>query len=235
MPGSAVAPADVLRKCVLFKELDEVRLTQLAGEAVIRRYSRGKRIFSQGDECPGLYAVGSGMVRVFRTSSGGKLHVLHFAGPGMTFAEVAVLGDFACPAHAEALEDTVCALIPTQRFRRLLDANHRLCYEILVGMSRWVRQLVGLLEDVVLRDATARVARYLLNADPAGEKAAFSLPMRRKDLASHLNLTSETLSRTIHRLGETGMIEILDNQRLRIRDAAGLADVAEGLMPAEFD
>jgi CRP/FNR family transcriptional regulator len=61
------------------------------------------------------------------------------------------------------------------------------------------------------------------------------LPVLRKDLASHLNLTSETLSRTLRRLAETGVIEILPEQRMRICDQGALSEIAEGLLPAEFE
>ncbi|MBU0617872.1 MAG: Crp/Fnr family transcriptional regulator, partial [Planctomycetes bacterium] len=185
--------------------------------------------------CPGLYCVGTGLVRIFKVAPSGKDHVLHFADPGKTFAEVAAMGEFAVPAHAEAVEDTVCVVLPTDRFQRLLKTHHELCLQLLSGMSFWVRQLVGLLEDIVLRDAGGRVARHVLEADPSGGKEAFSLPVLKKDLASHLNLTSETLSRTLRRLAESGLIEMGPGQRIRVLDSAALRDVAEGLLPAEFD
>jgi CRP-like cAMP-binding protein len=102
-------------------------------------------------------------------------------------------------------------------------------------MALWVRTLIGLLEDLVLRDATARVARKLLEADPTGGRGEFVLPFLKRDLASHLNLTSETLSRTLRRLAEAGLIELGDGQRMRIRDAAAMREVAAGLPPAEFE
>ena len=232
---SAPTAREILRKCGLFRRLADEWIDLLASEAITRRFKKGHRIIRQGDQCPGLYCVGQGLVRIFKTAPSGKDHVLHFADPGKTFAEVAAMGEFAVPAHAEAVEDTVCVVLPTDRFQRLLKTHHELCLQLLSGMSFWVRQLVGLLEDIVLRDAGGRVARHVLEADPSGGREAFSLPVLKKDLASHLNLTSETLSRTLRRLAESGLIEMGAGQRIRILDSAALRDVAEGLLPAEFD
>lgn len=225
---------EILGRCGLLRTLQSRWLDLLAAEAVRVRFAPGERIFHQNDEVPGLYVVGRGLVRIYKLGPSGKEHVLHFAEPGHTFAEVAVFGDFPAPATAAALDDTLCALLPTHRLRALLKQHHELCLELLTGMSRWVRQLIGLLEDLVLRDATARVARHLLERDPTRGAGAFSLAMSKKDLASHLNLTSETLSRTLRRLAEAGLIDLPDAQHLRVIQPGLLADVAAGLPAGEF-
>ena len=226
---------EIVRKCGLLRGLETQWQEVLATAGIVRSYKKSARIFRQGDECPGLFIVGQGLVRIYKIAPTGKEHVLHFAEPGQTFAEIAAIGGFACPAHADAVEDSVCLVIPTDRFQHLTREHHELCLQLLGGMALWVRQLVGLLEDLVLRDASGRVARHILQADTTGGRAPFVLPMLKKDLASHLNLTSETLSRTLRRLAESGLIEMGAGQQIRVVDAGGLRDVAEGVPPAEFE
>jgi CRP/FNR family transcriptional regulator len=173
--------------------------------------------------------VGSGLVRVFKLAPSGKEHVLHLAGPGMTFAEVAVLGNFPCPAFAQALEKTTCLLLPVEPFMRALRDDHQFSLQILSSMGMWVKSLVSLLEDIVLRDAAGRVAGYLLQAQ-AEQGAAISLPGLKRYIASHLNLTSETLSRTLRQLREDRLIREGESG-LVILDTPGLKRIAEGYFP----
>jgi CRP/FNR family transcriptional regulator len=204
-------------------------LTRLRDMAVLKRYARGAMIFRQGEPCPGVFVVGRGLVRVYKIAPSGKEHVLHMVAPGGNFAEVAAIGGFACPAFAEALEDAICVLLPSERFNRALREDHQLCLQLLVGMSGWVKHLLAIVEDMTLRDALGRVARYLLALADEGE-ATVQLPSLKKHLASHLNLTSETLSRTLRRLSEMQLIRS-DGEGIVLLDRAGLADVVEGALP----
>jgi CRP/FNR family transcriptional regulator, dissimilatory nitrate respiration regulator len=220
----------ILAACRFFSSVQGASLQCLRDMATTRSYPRGTSIFRDGDPCPGVFIVGSGLVRIFKLAPNGKEHVLHLVGPGGTFAEVAAIGGFNCPAFAEALEDTVCALLPTDRFTRALREDHQLCLQLMASLSGWVRHLVALLEDIALRDAIGRLARYLLGvSDPSD--GSIRLPSLKRHLASHLNLTSETLSRTLRRLMEMELIEETADQALRVKDRQGLSDAAEGLSP----
>jgi CRP-like cAMP-binding protein len=221
--------AGVLAKCSFFSRVDGTSRKRLIRMALPRAFRKGEVIFREGDPAPGIYIVGEGLVRIYKLAATGKEHVLHLAGPGMTFAEVAVFGGFPCPATAEAVEDAACILLPANPLRTTLQEDHRLCLQILSSMAMWVRSLVSLLEGIVLRDAAGRVASYLLQVH-SQQGATIALPGLKKHVASHLNLTSETLSRTLRQLRDDNLIVETQNG-LVIEDVKGLQRIAEGFYP----
>lgn len=224
---------DVLHGCDLFSAVEPASFRRLATMAQLRSFRKGQVVFRENEPCPGVYVVGQGMIRVFKKGAGGKELVLHMIGPGGSFAEVAAIGDFPLPASAEAMKKTVCVLLPLDRFRKALADDHALCLGMLGGMSGWVRRLVGLVEDLTLRDAAGRLARFFLElarSSPTSD-GIVKLPGLKRHVASHLNLTSETFSRTLRRLVEAGLIVEVDAARVQLLQPKKLRQVAEGLFP----
>ena len=84
--------AEILHNCQLFSQVDPAGFGRLAAMARLVRFGKGQMIFREGQDCPGVYVVGSGLVRVFKTAPNGKEYVLHMVGPGLTIAEVAEIG-----------------------------------------------------------------------------------------------------------------------------------------------
>ena len=87
MPANAER---ILASCSLFSAVSGPSRDRLVRMALLHAFSRGEHIFYEGDTNPAVYVVGSGLVRVYKLSPAGKEHVLHFAGPGSSFAEVLV-------------------------------------------------------------------------------------------------------------------------------------------------
>lgn len=239
---------EILQDCSLFSEVDEHGFQRLVTIAEMVRFPKGRLIFREGQPCPGAYIVGRGMVRVYKTGPSGKEHVLHIAVPGQSFAEVAAMADIENPASAEAITDSECAFLDGARFRALLDEDHPFCRQMLTSMAVWVRRLVRQLEDVVLHDALGRLARYLLEVyqenrlraglsaevppgghlHTEGTATTVELPALKRHVASYLNLTSETFSRTLRRLEELNVIAQEENNTVRLLDLTQLRQLAKG-------
>lgn len=223
-----VDPARIVDGCRLFARLQPAARSRLAGMARLSEFSAGDTLFRQGDPCPGVYIVGRGLVRVFKLAPSGKEQVLHMAGPGSTFAEAAVIGGFNCPAFAQAVESGCAAVIPASGFQEFLRTDHQGCIDLLASLAGWLHHVVDLLEDLTLRDAAGRLARHLIQH--AGTDGQVQLPSMRKHLAGQLNLTPETLSRTLRRLDADGCIST-ERDSIRVLDQQRLSAVAEGLYP----
>lgn len=228
-----VMDADEIRSaiaaCPLLRRIDDAHREHLAASARGHQVPARSMLFRQGDPCPGIVIVASGAVRVFKLAPSGKEHVLHLIHAPDSFLEVAVLGGFDCPACAETTEPTEYVIVPAAGIRALVDGDHPFCRQLLTSMSLRVLRLVNLLEDVVLRDATARIAKHLF--DQADERTgAVFLTASRKDIALHLNLTPETLSRALRRLQDEGLIELRDN-RFFVLDREQLELAIEGPYP----
>jgi CRP/FNR family transcriptional regulator len=220
----------ILNGCRLFHPVSAANRECLLAMARTVQYAAGTTIFRQGQDCPGIYVVGTGLVQIYQIGPAGKQHVLHLVGPGYTFAEAAALGGYACPAWAESIEETMGLLLPREPFRRALEQNHVLCLELLGSFAQWVRHFVNLVEDIALRDAIGRVARYL-SQHVDKTTAEVRLSPRKKHVASHLNLTAETLSRTLRRLSDEGLISSADGRTIQVRDLPGLLAAADGGFP----
>lgn len=220
----SVEVTSILKRCRLFALVRGESWNRLARIGRLLKLEEGEIVFRQGDPCPGVFVVGHGMVRIFTLAPNGKEHVLHMMGSGATFAEAAAIGRFPCPAFAEALAPTQAVLLPTEEFHSLLSSDHDLCVQLLAGMAGWVKHLVDLVERLTLRDAMGRVAGHLLAGAHLNE---VHLPGLKRHLASHLNLTSETLSRVLRQLRDEQIIET-DGGAIRILDGSRLRRIAEG-------
>lgn len=79
------------------------------------------------------------------------------------------------------------------------------------------------------KSAKERIASFLLAlAGRTGEDGALHLPMSRADMADHLGLTVESVSRAVTQLERDGLIGLPPNRRtVVLRNVAALRHLAE--------
>lgn len=224
---------DILARSSLYRGLDAASLVRLSSLSRVVRASAGQTVFRAGEPCPGVYVVGSGVAQLVREAPSGKRQVLRFIEEGQGFAEAAVIGGFPTPVACLAVEDLECALIPADDFRALIHADHDFCIRIMQSMAARVHTLVSLLEDLALRDAVSRLARYIAEHVDGPERPVVSLAMTKSDLALHLNLSRETLSRTLRRMKDIGAIDLTE-EGLRLVNPGLVSRIARDGLTSEI-
>lgn len=217
----------VLVKCGFFGEVSEELLSEIVRITKIVRYDKGDLIFAEYSPCVGMYIVASGAVKIYKIGADGREHVLHVAEPGDTFGEVALfMGDAGYPAYAAAVRNSTAVLIPRKPILTLLESDPRMATQVLGSLAMWTHRLVMKLEYLTLKDASSRLAGYILQQTDNARKRDFELSIPKHTLAAHLAISSETLSRLLTRFEAQMMIES-SGKRISVRDFDALREISE--------
>jgi CRP/FNR family transcriptional regulator len=227
---NAVETLTILKQSLLFSSLDKDDLAQVSAIATRRSIARGETLFSAGEKATGFFLLASGSVKLCRTSPDGREKVLHFSHPGETFAEAAFFGDGSYPADARGMEKGEALFFPREAFLGLLERNPRFALNLIATLSLMLRRFARQIEELSFAEVPARLATYLL--DLAARKSTtfqgktyIDLDAKKGELASRLGTVSETLSRTLRKLKEDGIIEV-EGSRVIILDPERLSQLA---------
>ncbi len=163
-----------------------------------------RAIFDEAEPAENVYNVTAGAVKIYKLLPDGRRQITGFLFPG----------DFLGLTHNEAYAYSAEALAPTKlcRFPR--------------------RKLEGLLDES-RKSARERIVSFILMLSDAavrhGEPAdPVFLPMNRSDIADYLGLTIETVSRFFTRLKTQGLIQLVDERRIRLARPEALREIAAG-------
>jgi CRP/FNR family transcriptional regulator len=208
-----------MRCCQLFSGLSPEDLATIAAFTVVLPLGKGDYLFHEGEPARGCYLVQSGAINVHRVSAAGKEQVIHVFRGGESFAEAALASPTGYPANARAVEASTVLLIPKTPILALIGRRPDLALRMLGSMSVHLRVLVGMLDDLTLKDVETRFLNWLLKrcgAEATGA-AVVELGSTKRVLAAELGTSSETLSRTLAKLRDSGLLEI-KGATLRVRD-----------------
>ncbi len=200
-----------LRSCQLFSGLPADELEAIASFSVLRNVAKGAYLFREGDPAEGFYVAQRGAISVHRVSPTGKEQVIYVFRPGESFAEAALATPQGYPANARAVEPSAVVLIPKAPFLAFLGRRPELALRMLGSMSQHLRVLVGLVEDMTLKDVETRFLNWLLKRCGRTRKvdtATVELGSTKRVLAAELGTSSETLSRTFARLRGDGLLTV---------------------------
>jgi CRP/FNR family transcriptional regulator len=200
-----------LRRCPLFARLTAGDLNVIAAMTSTKSVPKGAYLFWEDAPVHGFYVVQKGAIKLHRFNARGQEQLFHVFRAGESFAEETLLSEAGYPADASAIEDSRVLLVQKTRFLALLKTHRELAWSVLKSVSEQVRQLMGLVDDLALKDVNTRLANWLLQHCPhpeSNEPQRVQLKMTKRLLASELGTTSETLSRTLARFRQHQLVRV---------------------------
>jgi CRP/FNR family transcriptional regulator len=210
-----------LRCCQLFTGVPADDLAVIAGFAQVLRLAKDDTLFHEGEASRGFYLVQAGAINVHRVNAAGKEQVIHVFRSGESFAEAALASPTGYPANARAVEPSTVLLLPKGPVLELIGRRPDLALRMLGSMSAHLRVLVGALDDLTLKDVETRLLNWLVKHGRGARGGVIALPGTKRVLAAELGTSSETLSRTMARLRDAGLITVAARS-ITVHDSARL-------------
>ena len=219
---------EMLASCPLFQDLHAEELSALARVVSPREYDRGDMLFFQGDRADGFYIIVGGRVEIHRRAPNGRRQLLRVFGPGELCGEVPVFQGGSFPATATAAENVRALWVPGEKFLDVADRHGEILLEMLAVLSLRLRRFVNLIDDLSLKEVSARLAKHLLDLSVKTACDVVTIETTKTLLAGRLGTVSETLSRTLKKMQKRAVIEVR-GRTVTILDRDALTALAAGV------
>jgi CRP/FNR family transcriptional regulator, dissimilatory nitrate respiration regulator len=223
----------------IFEGLRPPDITEISSFVRVISLEKGETLFREGEQCEGFFVVQRGALSIYRVNAAGKAQIIHVFHLGDSFAEAALASDEGYPATARALTPSAVIVVPKTEFMALLRKRPELALRMIGSMSRHLRNVVGLLDDLTLKNAETRCLSWLLRHCPtprSSHPCEIELESPKRIVAAELNITSETLSRMLRRFRDQQLIRttskgilVLDPQRTELTMQQLLGEAVESV------
>jgi CRP/FNR family transcriptional regulator len=195
----------------------------LLDEVVKQRqsYKRKQGLFTTNDNFSALYVVRSGSFKTTISATNGREQVTGFYFPG-EFIGLDAIHMPAYQSNAVALESSSVCALPYDNLQKIGESLPRLQIQLLTRLSK---ELAGDKSFMLLlgkKTAEEKLATYLLSLSKRFSERGFSsnefrLTMSRSDIANHLGLAVETISRVFTKFQDTGLM-VINGKDIALRD-----------------
>ena len=225
----------LLGRSTLLRGLPDQHVKSLIQAGHVRGVARDGFFFQQGDPASTLYVLTAGQARLVQVTPEGNQIVLRFIAVGEMFGGIAFLGDTAYPASAQAITECAALSWDGETMTGLMDRYPRLALNALQHMAERIQELQDRLREMATERVERRIANTLLRlARQTGKKTAegvlIDLPLSRQDLAEMSGTTLYTVSRTLSRWEQEGIVEA-GRERVLICVPHRLVMIAQDLPP----
>ncbi len=192
-----------------------------------RRVHDGELVYTEGDPSASLLVVNTGRLRLTRSNRDGAEQLLRVLDPG-GFVGVESFLTGAHPGHsATAMGETWLCEFRHEDLGRLLERFPEVGAAMLAALAEQLARTEERLVAQTLEPVERRVADYLMSlpARPTERGLLVELPLPKKDVASYLGTSPESLSRSLRALAQAGIIETRGAREVLVVDSFALGEL----------
>ncbi len=206
----------------IFSTLNYDEMMEVASITISKTYKKGEMVYLAGEKKKKLYVIHKGKVKLTRISASGKEQILTILGPGDFMGELSLFNDEPITNNAQALEDTTVCIIDGDILKEIMAKYPTIAFKVLEELSTRLKRAENLIENLGVNDVETRIVQTLL--DLADEDGKIKLDISKRDLASYMGMSQETLSRKLSYFQDKGLIKQIGHRRIEILDREGLKE-----------
>ncbi|HMA36998.1 MAG TPA: Crp/Fnr family transcriptional regulator [Chloroflexia bacterium] len=202
-----------LKRIKILSDLDDTTLQAVAAKVAHTQFRRRETIFTAWDPSDRVYLLKSGRVKLYMLSDEGREITLAIMEPGDIFGETALVNPAARQVFAEALDDATVAVMGLADFEALMRGEPGVAFKVTQAIGQQLIRTQRQVESLAFADVSTRLARFLLDqATERGEpqngsrQLRLSLALTHQEMANLLGTTRETLTSTLNRFVDAGVL-----------------------------
>lgn len=203
----------------LFAGLNEMQLAELQTHLHLKHYDKESIVFYEEDKSEYFHILLEGSVKLYKTTPLGKEVYMHGIDAPAVIALFPALERVSFPATCGFITEGTVGLLPLEKLHKCLDSLD-FSLAVIKAMSKRMKLLENLLHKETIFSAEAKIANLISN------NAKLFKHLKNNEIASILNITPETLSRTLSKLKKEKIITIRDH-KITVHDKKSLERIME--------
>lgn len=212
-----------IERVPIFSGLSAEEMLEVVMTAAHRKYKKGEIIYLEGEAAEKLYVINSGKVKIYKETEEGKEQIIRILHEGDFMGELSLFTRSILTNNAEAVEPATVCILDSNKINALIETHPSIALKIMKELSIRLEKTEKLMESMGLRDVEQRVADILL--EMADGSNIFNLSISKKDLAAHIGMSQETLSRKLSSFQELGWIRQEGQRKIIILNREALEGI----------
>ena len=219
----ATSKLEFLSQFPLFDVLSEEELTYLDKFTEAKIYKKYDHIFQEDEASDTIYFLTKGVIKLGSHSNDGREVIKNILHPHAMFGELGLVGEEKRQGFAEVMnEPAECLLLKVSDFRKLMDQNHQLCFNVINLVGGKLRKAESRLESLIFKDARARIIDFLKDSvEKRGRKVGFEMLLKhsltQQDIANITGTSRQTVTSVLNDLRKSDLI-YFNRRSILIRD-----------------
>lgn len=197
-----------------------------------RRFKPKDTIFTPGDPDDQLYFLISGTIRLYKMYGDYKEATTALLKEGGVFGKLSLVEGRWQDVFAEAVSEVEVASVQKSALESVLKRQPEFAMKLFASLSERLRQSDEVIESLLHREVSTRLATLLLHlSDRFGEAedsgVLLNVRLTHQDLANMIASTREAVSKVMSELQREGFIEV-QSHKVVIRNRQALSEYASG-------